>query len=68
MTSTPHKPPGPPTEPFSPALRFHALTRDSVRGDLPVLLREAGFAGVAETRHARTLYSTLTHIRAARPA
>ena len=45
-----------------------APTRDNVRGKLPALLREAGFSDVAETRHARTLYGTLTHLCARRPA
>lgn len=45
-----------------------APTRDNVRGNLPALLREAGFADVAETRHARTVYGTLTNLRAKRPA
>lgn len=44
-----------------------APTRDNVRGNLPALLREAGFVDVEETRHARTVYGTLTHIRARRP-
>ncbi|TAK21058.1 MAG: class I SAM-dependent methyltransferase [Myxococcaceae bacterium] len=45
-----------------------APTRDNVEGNLPALLREAGFVDVAETRSARTLYGTLTHLRARRPA
>jgi ubiquinone/menaquinone biosynthesis C-methylase UbiE len=43
-----------------------APTRDNVRGNLPALLREAGFVEVAETRHARTVYGTLTQLRARR--
>lgn len=45
-----------------------APTRDNANGDLPALMREAGLTDVAETRHTRTLYGTLTHIRATRPA
>ncbi|MDP3220907.1 MAG: class I SAM-dependent methyltransferase [Deltaproteobacteria bacterium] len=44
-----------------------APTRDNLKGNLPMLLREAGFADVAETRHARTVYGTLTHLRGGRP-
>lgn len=45
-----------------------APTRDNARGNLPALLREAGFTDVAETRHSRTLYGTLTHLHARRSA
>lgn len=45
-----------------------APTRDNARGNLPALAREAGFEDVVETRHARTLYGTLTHLRAKRSA
>ncbi len=44
-----------------------APTRDNVRGSLPALLREAGFADVVETRRSRTLFGTLSHLRGARP-
>ena len=40
-------------------------TRDSVRGVLPSLMREAGFAEVAETHRERTLFGTLSLYRAA---
>lgn len=40
-------------------------TQDSVRGVLPSLMREAGFAEVAETHRERTLFGTLSLYRAA---
>ena len=40
-------------------------TQDSVRGVLPSLMREAGFAEVAETHRERTLFGTLALYRAA---
>ena len=43
-----------------------APTRDNARGNLSTILREAGFIDVVETRNSRTLYGTLTHIRARR--
>lgn len=39
-----------------------------MKGDLPALLREAGFVGVVETGYARTLYGTLARLCARRPA
>ncbi len=41
-------------------------TRDNARGDLPALLREAGFDDVTETRRARTVFGSLTSLRARR--
>mgnify|MGYP000855398230 CR=1 FL=1 len=42
-------------------------TTDNVRGRLPALITEAGFADVAETHRARTLFGTLSLYRAVRP-
>ncbi len=42
-------------------------TTDNVRGRLPALIAEAGFADVAETHRARTLFGTLSLFRAVRP-
>lgn len=39
-------------------------TTDNVRGDLPRLVEEAGFVGVAETYRRRTLFGTLSLYRA----
>lgn len=41
-------------------------TRDNARGDLPALLREAGLEDVTETRHARTVFGSLTWLRGRR--
>ncbi|MBI5516371.1 MAG: methyltransferase domain-containing protein [Deltaproteobacteria bacterium] len=45
-----------------------APTRDNARGNLPELLREAGFADVAVTRSARTVFGSLAFLRGTRPA
>ena len=39
-------------------------TRDNIRGDLPELLRDAGFAEVCETARYMTLFGTLSLYRA----
>jgi ubiquinone/menaquinone biosynthesis C-methylase UbiE len=43
-----------------------APTRDNVQGDLPGLLREAGFEDVAVTRSARTVFGSLEFLRGRR--
>jgi ubiquinone/menaquinone biosynthesis C-methylase UbiE len=42
-------------------------TRDNVRGELPALLRDAGFAEVCETAHYMTLFGTLSLCKAGKP-
>jgi ubiquinone/menaquinone biosynthesis C-methylase UbiE len=44
-----------------------APTRDNVRGELPALVREAGFTDVVEASRSRTLLGTLAQLRATRP-
>lgn len=44
-----------------------APTRDNVRGNLPALLREAGFVDVEETRQRPRSTAPSPHIRARRP-
>ena len=43
-------------------------TSDNVKGLLPPLMREAGFADVAETRRYSTMFGTLSLYRALKPA
>lgn len=42
-------------------------TADNVRGRLPALIAEAGFAAVEETHRERTIFGTLSIYRAVRP-
>ena len=49
------------------ALDGFATTTDSVRGLLPVYMREAGFAGVAETYRFATVFGSLCLYRAIKP-
>ncbi|MEK6807196.1 MAG: class I SAM-dependent methyltransferase [Pseudomonadota bacterium] len=42
-------------------------TADNVNGQLPALMRDAGFSGVSETRRFPTMWGTLSLYRAIRP-
>lgn len=48
------------------ALDGFATTEDNVRGLIPAMLQDAGFADVAETRTESTVFGTLSFYRAAR--
>ena len=45
-----------------------ATTRDNVKGELPRLLRDAGFAEVCETARYMTMFGTLSLFKTRKPA
>ena len=53
---------------INPIMRGFEETRENFAGRLPVLLVEAGFIAVSETKHYGTMFGTVTLLTARKPA